>query len=62
MGCACGKNRLKNAKPAGSSFKYEFTPPGGGDVETYLTPLEAKSAVRRAGGGNVRRLTIPAAS
>lgn len=62
MGCNCSKNRRSTALPSGSTYKYEFTPPDGGDTVEYLTPLEAKSAVRRFGGGNVRRVTVTAVS
>lgn len=63
MGCACGKNRrTATARAAGTTYAYEFTPPDGGDTITYMTPLEAKGAVRRHAGGNVRRVTVTAAS
>lgn len=59
MACACGNaRRAAAAQKAGQSFVYDFTAPGGDTVTTYSTPLEAKRAVRQAGGGTVRRRTV----
>lgn len=60
MACACGKNRLRNAAPNGQTYAYEFTPPDGSTALTYMSPLEAKRAVRRAGGGVIRRVVSAA--
>ncbi len=62
MGCACGGARQRAAAQAkGQSFVYDFTAPGG-TVQTFGTPLEAKRAVRQAGGGTVRRRTVSTAA
>lgn len=59
MGCACGNaRRAAVAKAAGQSFVYDFTAPGADTPITYGSPVEAKAAVRRAGGGTVRRRTV----
>ena len=58
MGCACNKNRLKAASPS-VQYVYDFTAPLATEVTaTYGTPLEAKQAVRRNGGGVIRRRQI----
>jgi hypothetical protein len=63
MGCACGgARRLAAAQAKGESYVYDFTAPGTGEVTTYSTPLEAKRAVRQAGGGTVRRRTVTSAA
>lgn len=59
MGCNCGKNR--RARSAGVQYKYQVTPPLG-ETEVYMTPMEAKSAIRRHGGGDIRRIQVPAQS
>lgn len=60
MGCACTKGRLRNAAPSGQSYAYEYTPDDGSAAITYMSPLEAKRAVRRAGGGTIRRVVSAA--
>lgn len=60
MACACGKGRVRNAAPNGATYAYEYTPDDGSDPITYMSPLEAKRAVRRAGGGTIRRVTTSA--
>jgi hypothetical protein len=63
MGCACGAGRrAAAAKAAGTSFVYDFTAPDSTEVQTFSTPLEAKRAVRQAGGGTVRRRTVTPAA
>jgi len=57
MGCACNRNR--KARAAGVTYKFQVTPPVG-PVEEYMTAREAKSAVRRHGGGDIRRVTVSA--
>ncbi|UYP17728.1 hypothetical protein OED52_13710 [Rhodococcus sp. Z13] len=37
------------------SYKYEVTYPNG-DTDVFLTPLEAKREVRKAGGGTIKRI------
>ena len=58
MGCGCG--RRAGSTLAGSStatsYTYKVTLPSGEDGGTYLTPLEAKREVRRAGGGTIVRI------
>jgi hypothetical protein len=58
MGCACGKNRLKATRQPAPQYVYDFTAPGTDSVTTYSTPLEAKQAVRRNGGGVIRRREV----
>ncbi|AUM17372.1 hypothetical protein KI427_16635 [Rhodococcus ruber] len=57
MGCGCG--RRAGSTLAGSStatsYTYKVTLPSGEEA-TYLTPLEAKREVRRAGGGTIVRV------
>lgn len=60
MACSCGKNRLRNAAPSGQTYAYEYTPDDGTAAVTYMSPLEAKRAVRRAGGGTIRRVVSAA--
>lgn len=53
--CGCRKNRagsslVASAKVAPRSFKVIFP---SGEEKTYLTALEAKMAIRKAGGGSV---------
>jgi hypothetical protein len=60
MGCACGKGRA--ARAAGVTYTYSVTLPDGSDVGPFLTPLEAKREIRRAGGGTVRREEAPTAA
>lgn len=60
MGCACGKNRRRNAAPNGETYAYQYTSSDGKEVTTFMSPLEAKRAVRRAGGGTIRRVTTAA--
>lgn len=59
MACACSKNRRRTgAAPAGTQYVYDFTAPGQDAVKTYGTPLEAKTAVRKHGGGVIRRRSV----
>lgn len=59
MACACGKNRAAAVAAArGMTFVYDFTAPGAESPQTFSTPLEAKRAVRQAGGGTVRRRQV----
>lgn len=63
MGCACGgARRAAVARAAGQSFVYDFTAPGADTPITYGSPVEAKTAVRKHGGGTVRRRTVTAAA
>ena len=63
MGCACGGSRRAAAAAAkGTAFVYDFTAPGATEPQTFGTPLEAKTAVRRAGGGTVRRRSVSTAA
>jgi hypothetical protein len=56
MACACNKGRLRNAAPSGATYVYQYTSADGSETTTFLSPLEAKRAVRRAGGGTIRRV------
>lgn len=59
MGCACGKragSTLAGTTVAARSYTYQVTLPSGEDGGSYLTPLEAKREVRRAGGGTIVRV------
>lgn len=63
MGCSCGGARQRAAAQAkGQTFVYDFTAPGAAEPMTFSTPLEAKRAVRQAGGGTVRRRTVNTAA
>lgn len=64
MGCGCGSRpKRRNADGTLKSYIYKFVAPGAAiDPETgepvftpYLTPIEAKTAQRAAGGGTVIR-------
>lgn len=57
MGCGCRKSGslLSKAGTTATSYKYQVTLPSGETAE-YLTPLEAKREIRRAGGGTIRRI------
>ena len=59
MGCACGRGRA--ARAAGVTYTYRVDLPDGSSLGPYLTPLEAKREIRRAGGGTVIRETAPTA-
>lgn len=60
MGCACGKNRQQAvARAKWETFVYDFTAPGTTKPVTFSTPLEARRAVRKHGGGDVRRRSVP---
>lgn len=59
MGCACGKNRtVQRAAQQGLQFVYDYTAPGTETAVSYGTPLEAKRALRRNGGGTIKRRTV----
>lgn len=63
MGCACGgaRRRAEAAAPV-AAYVYDYTAPGATEAVSYVTPVEAKAAVRRNGGGTVRRRAIPKAA
>lgn len=64
MACSsCSRRRTEttNRTSSTATYSYEVTLPAG-DKTTYLQPLEAKRAVRRAGGGSIRRVTNKEAS
>lgn len=60
MGCSCRGGNRTRAKGAGGGVAeaqvYQVTLPGESEPKEYLTPLEAKRAIRRAGGGTIRRV------
>lgn len=61
MGCGCGKTR---GTSLGQTLGYTVTYPDGTatpDDQPFLTYLEAKTEVRKAGGGTIRRLVRRAA-
>jgi hypothetical protein len=60
MACACSKGRRARSA-AGTTYQYEFTPPEG-DTVTYINPIEAKRELRKHGGGEIRRVAVPAPS
>lgn len=52
MGCGCRKaSAAKLATAAAAGYKVTFPD---GTVQVFLTPLEAKRAVRKVGGGEIR--------
>jgi len=61
MGCGCGGRNRRLAKAAGGgtvgTSVYSVTLPGDTEPTDYLTPLEAKRAIRRAGGGTMKITT-----
>lgn len=61
MGCGCGGRNRKLAKAAGGGAVgtqvYAVTLPGESVAKEFLTPLEAKRAIRRAGGGTMKITT-----
>lgn len=59
MGCGCGRRAGSTLTASGGtarSYTYKVTLPSGEDGGTYLTPLEAKREIRRAGGGTIVRV------
>lgn len=58
MGCACGKGRTARTAKV-QQFVYDYTAPGTTEATTFGTPLEAKRAVRRNGGGTIKRRPVP---
>lgn len=61
MGCGCGGRNRRLAKAAGGGTSgtqvYAVTLPGEAEAKEFLTPLEAKRAIRRAGGGTMKIIT-----
>lgn len=61
MACGCSKRNRNSAKAAGGGALgaqvYQVTLPGEAEPTEYLTPLEAKKAIRRAGGGTIKRVS-----
>lgn len=58
MACGCGRRAGSTLTASGGgvkSYKYEVTYPNG-DTDVFLTPLEAKREVRKAGGGTIKRI------
>lgn len=57
MGCGCGRRAGSTLAGGGAakSYTYKVTLPSGEEA-IYLTPLEAKREVRRAGGGTIVRV------
>ena len=58
MACGCGRragSTLAGGGGTAKSYTYKVTLPSGEEA-TYLTPLEAKREVRRAGGGTIVRV------
>ena len=53
MACNCGKSRTRDTRPK----VFEVDLPGGG-VERHMSAVEAKRAVRKAGGGTIRRKPV----
>jgi hypothetical protein len=56
--CGCRTGLRKTVTASGApvgGFTYEVTFPGDDVPTPFLTALEAKVAVRKAGGGNIRR-------
>lgn len=59
MPCACSKSKLAaNRAAKGKQFVYDFTAPGTTDVVTYGSPIDARAAARREGGGKIRRRQV----
>lgn len=59
MGCGCrGGARAGTAKSGVTVLGFEVTYPDGTKAAgLFLTALEAKKEIRRAGGGTVRQIT-----
>lgn len=58
--CGCSKNRSSSsltASAGGTSYTYKVTLPSG-EEKTFLTPLEGKTAIRKAGGGSIHRVAV----
>lgn len=62
MGCNCGKGRVSQNAARGMQYVYDFTAPDSETVISYLTPLEARRAVRQKGGGVIRRRQVGGSS
>lgn len=59
MGCGCRGGNRKAAKATAlyGVQVYQVTLPGEAEPTDYLTPIEAKKAIRRAGGGTIKRVS-----
>jgi len=62
MGCGCrGGGRAGTTKSGVTVLGFEVTYPDGTTAPgLFLTALEAKKEIRRAGGGTVRQITSSA--
>lgn len=58
MACACSKGRRSQNAARGISFVYDFTAPGASEPVTFGTALEAKTELRRIGGGVIRKRQV----
>lgn len=55
MACNCGGRRMTTSgKPANTPQQYEVTLPNG-ETKLFLSGVEAKVAIRKAGGGTIKR-------
>lgn len=60
MGCGCRRGYRAGTTGASgaTTLGYEVTYPDGSKADgLFLTPVEAKVAVRKAGGGTIRQIT-----
>lgn len=57
MGCNCGKRAGSTSIKSAGMTSYEVTLPSGEVKGPYLTPIEARREIRRAGGGTVRGIS-----
>lgn len=56
MGCGCrGTRRIGAGGKRTAPSRFQVTLPDGTE-RVYLSPVEAKVAVRKAGGGTIRRV------
>lgn len=55
MGCNCGGTR-SIGRASNTPSTYRVTLPDGTET-VYASPVEARVAVRKAGGGTIRRVT-----
>lgn len=59
MACPCSKGKLASVRSArGKQFVYDFYAPGAEIPKVFTNPIDARRAVRQAGGGAVRRREV----
>ncbi len=59
-GCSGNRSNLTAGRQSGARYVYDVTLDGEIEPTPYGTPIEAKMAVRRAGGGTIVRVPVDA--